>query len=221
MLKSRIILALDKYIDSDLLSKLGNELYGLKIGLPLILDLGINKVRDTISNVKVEEIIADLKLADIGYIMNSIVEKLSFANSFIAHSFIGIKGSLDELKRYLDSTGKGLYLVASMSHEGWNDSFTPYIKQVISSIEPKGVVIGATKPVLISDFRREFGNKIVIISPGVGVQGADYGSAICAGADYEIIGRSIYDSKDPLHALIKINQIIKDKVISCKGGVSR
>ncbi|MEM3221661.1 MAG: orotidine 5'-phosphate decarboxylase, partial [Saccharolobus sp.] len=54
-----------------------------------------------------------------------------------------------------------------------------------------------------------------------GVQGADYGSAICAGADYEIIGRSIYDSKDPLHALIKINQIIKDKVISCKGGVSR
>lgn len=36
-----------------------------------------------------------------------------------------------------------------------------------------------------------------IISPGVGVQGGSVGDTIRAGADYVIVGRSIYESDDP------------------------
>jgi len=41
---------------------------------------------------------------------------------------------------------------------------------------------------------------MLIISPGVGAQGAPFGSAIRAGADYEIVGRAIYASQDPAAA---------------------
>ncbi|BDB97344.1 orotidine 5'-phosphate decarboxylase [Saccharolobus caldissimus] len=219
-MKNRVILAMDKYIPLEILSEIESEVYGLKIGLPLVLDLGLEKVRNLVKEVNIEEIIVDFKLADIGYVMKSVVEKMLFADSFIAHSFIGVKGSLDELKSYLDEKGKGLYLVASMSHSGWNNSFLSYIKEVIKEINPKGIVIGATKTDLISSFKREF-SSIKIISPGVGVQGANYGDAICAGADFEIIGRSIYTAKDPVNQLKSINKIIEDRVMNCKGRVPK
>ena len=37
-----------------------------------------------------------------------------------------------------------------------------------------------------------------IISPGVGMQGGSAGDTIRAGAEYVIVGRSIYQSDDPL-----------------------
>ncbi len=106
MLKSRVILAMDKPLSYQILKEMENELYGIKIGLPLVLDLGVHKTRELLNDLNVEEIIVDFKLADIGFIMKSVVEKLSFASSFIAHSFIGVKGSLDELKNILMQTPK-------------------------------------------------------------------------------------------------------------------
>ncbi|MDO8056425.1 MAG: orotate phosphoribosyltransferase, partial [Candidatus Hermodarchaeota archaeon] len=38
----------------------------------------------------------------------------------------------------------------------------------------------------------------LIFAPGVGAQGGKPGSAVAAGANYEIIGRSIYAAKDPV-----------------------
>ena len=38
---------------------------------------------------------------------------------------------------------------------------------------------------------------LTIISPGVGTQGGSAGDTIRAGADYVIVGRSIYQSDDP------------------------
>ncbi|QGA67490.1 orotidine 5'-phosphate decarboxylase / HUMPS family protein [Sulfolobus sp. E11-6] len=220
MLKSRIILAMDKPLSYQTLKEMENEIYGIKVGLPLVLDLGVHKTRELLNDLNVEEIIVDFKLADIGYIMKSIVEKLSFANSFIAHSFVGVKGALDELKKYLDTNSKNLYLVAVMSHEGWSTLFTDYIKNVIREISPKGIVVGGTKLDSITQYRKEF-TKITIISPGMGSQGGIYGDAICAGADYEIIGRSIYNADDPFTTIKTINKIIEEKVMNCKGAIFR
>ena len=36
-----------------------------------------------------------------------------------------------------------------------------------------------------------------ILSPGVGTQGGKASDAIAAGADYAIVGRSIYGAEDP------------------------
>jgi len=220
MLKSRVILAMDKPLSYQILKEMENELYGIKIGLPLVLDLGVHKTRELLNDLNVEEIIVDFKLADIGFIMKSVVEKLSFASSFIAHSFIGVKGSLDELKKYLDASSKNLYLVAVMSHEGWSTLFTDYIKNVIREISPKGIVVGGTKLDSITEYRKDFG-KMTIISPGMGSQGGSYGDAVCAGANYEIIGRSIYNAENPFAALRTINKIIEDKVMNCKGAIFR
>lgn len=211
---------MDKPLSYQVLKEMENELYGIKVGLPLVLDLGVDKTRELLIGLDVEEIIVDFKLADIGYIMKSIVERLSFANSFIAHSFIGVKGSLDELKRYLDANSKNLYLVAVMSHEGWSTLFADYIKNVIREISPKGIVVGGTKLDHITQYRRDF-EKMTIVSPGMGSQGGSYGDAVCAGADYEIIGRSIYNAGNPLTALRTINKIIEDKVMKCKGAIFR
>lgn len=214
---SRIILALDEIISREILKEILSKLYGIKIGYPLLLKLGINGVKDLVSNAIQErkEIILDLKLADIDNTMIGIVSQLDFADSFIAHSFIGIEGALDKLKAYLDEHGKKLYLLASMSHKGWNDNFYPYIREVIKTLDPYGIVAPATKTNVLKMIRKDFPNK-VIISPGVGVQGGRFGEALCHGADYEIIGRSIYNSKDPVSAIEEIIRVQEEKLNECK-----
>jgi orotidine-5'-phosphate decarboxylase len=42
-----------------------------------------------------------------------------------------------------------------------------------------------------------------ILSPGVGAQGGDARKAIEAGADFVIVGRSIYNAEDPYAAALK------------------
>ena len=44
---------------------------------------------------------------------------------------------------------------------------------------------------------RKIAIDLIIISPGVGTQGGSADDTIWAGADYVIVGRSIYQSDDP------------------------
>lgn len=60
-----------------------------------------------------------------------------------------------------------------------------------------GIQVPRTKPERIAEIRKRIGDNLMIISCGVGAQGPLYGSAIEAGADYEIIGRTIYNSENP------------------------
>ncbi len=81
-----------------------------------------------------------------------------------------------------------------------------------------GVQVPATKPGRIQEVRNKVGDKLLIISCGIGTQkfynsenqGPEIGSAIKEGANYEIIGRSIYANKDlsPRDAAIKACQTI-------------
>jgi orotidine-5'-phosphate decarboxylase len=59
-----------------------------------------------------------------------------------------------------------------------------------------GVVAPATRPERIKAIRSIMGDRI-IISPGVGAQGGSADAALRAGADYLIVGRSIYEAKEP------------------------
>jgi len=72
----------------------------------------------------------------------------------------------------------------------------------ISAIAKKyayGVVAPATRPESIKKIRKIVGD-MIIISPGIKVQGGKVGSALNVGADFEIIGRGIYDDKNPQSA---------------------
>lgn len=62
-----------------------------------------------------------------------------------------------------------------------------------------GIVAPATRPERVRLLREIMGTKL-ILSPGVGVQGGKASEAILAGADAVIVGRAIYESRDPAEA---------------------
>ena len=55
----------------------------------------------------------------------------------------------------------------------------------------------------IKHIRKLIGN-LKILSPGVGAQGGSASGAIRAGADYIIVGRSIYNAENPKAVATKI-----------------
>jgi orotidine-5'-phosphate decarboxylase (EC 4.1.1.23) len=212
---SKTILALDKVLPIKTLKSIRDYIPKVKFSYITLLDGGLEYLKE-VYKLGWEEVIFDLKLADIDSTMVGIVSRLtSFSDSFISHSFIGFEGALDTLSFFLSKEGKGLYLVLSMSHKGWNDSFYPYLKDIARHVNPKGFVVGATKPEMIKVVRNDFPEKL-IISPGVGVQGALIGDALCNGADYEIVGRSIYSSTDPVKTTRELVAKQEVRVNECK-----
>ena len=212
---SKTILALDKVLPIKTLKGIRDYIPKVKFSYITLLDGGLEYLKE-VYKLGWEEVIFDLKLADIDSTMVGIVSRLTnFSDSFISHSFIGFEGALDTLSSFLSKEGKGLYLVLSMSHKGWNDSFYPYLKDIARHVNPKGFVVGATKPEMIKVVRNDFPEKL-IISPGVGVQGALFGDALCNGADYEIVGRSIYSSTDPVKTTRELVAKQEVRVNECK-----
>lgn len=221
---SRIIVALDPEggEDFELWRRLARELCGevafVKIGLPFLLAYGRESVRELRKECGVP-IIADLKLADVAHVMKAIASMLS-VEAVIAHAFIGKKGALDELKRELDAQGKLLILVASMSHEGSREVMDGALDRtlsVIRDLQPWGVVAPATRPEIIRALRFA-GIRQKILSPGVGAQGAEPGSALLAGADYEIIGRYLTRAERPAERARAI-RLIHERILGSSDGV--
>jgi orotidine-5'-phosphate decarboxylase len=60
-------------------------------------------------------------------------------------------------------------------------------------------VAPATRPDRVKTLRAIVGSRL-ILAPGVGAQGGKASEAIAAGADAVIVGRAIYDAKDPTSA---------------------
>lgn len=160
-------------------------------------------------------LIADFKLADIDN-TNSWLAKHAFNAGFdsvIAHAFLGE----DSIKAVIDiarEKNKGVILVVNMSHPGSREFITPNsdaMCKLAKKLMVDGVVAPATRPGEISRVREIIGNKILILSPGVGVQGGKVGGAINAGADFEMVGRSIYNSENPGDVAEKIQEELQFK----------
>ena len=193
---------------------------GYKAGTPFIMGNGVGRISILVEKCPRALWVADLKLADIGHIMRLTAGLLlPFFQAFIAHSFVGSSGALLELKQHLDSEARRLVLVYSMSHPGAREVYTPCLEKidrVVEKVKPWGLVVGATTPRLIERARR-LHPSTTILSPGVGAQGAEPGEAICSGADYEIIGRSITRAPDPLRALRDIIGRQERRIAQCRG----
>jgi orotidine-5'-phosphate decarboxylase len=217
---SRLIFSLDEVVDKEVLVSFSPRVAYVKVGWPFILKAGMEGVRDA-SRVFEGRLIFDLKLADIASTMSKVVSSLTpYGEGFIAHAFVGYEEALDEVKELLEREGRKLFLVTSMSHRGWNDSFYPYLREVIHKASPFGLVAPATRLEVLKRIRQDFPDK-VIVSPGVGAQGARPGDALCAGADYEIVGRSIYASPDPLKSLLEVERAQGERLNECKGAEDR
>ncbi len=177
----------------------------VKVNYPLVLSAGLDVVTEISKSVPV---ICDFKVADIPN-TNRLIAEAAYgagAQGLIVHGFTGTE-SVSACK---SSEDKDLFVVITMSHPGGGeffdiDKFSTIAKQAGAT----GVVAPATRPEDITEVREKVGN-LTIISPGVGAQGGSAKDAIDAGADYIIVGRSIYQSDNPAEAAYQYSQSIGD-----------
>ena len=199
--KTQLILALDVASRERALilaDQLKDYFDAIKIGYPLILHAGLKIVEEVSA---LAPVIADLKVADIPNTNRLICEAVlgAGASGIIAQAFPG-KDSLIACADCAANYGADLYAVIEMSHPGAEQFMAPLAEsmaRMAAEAGASGVVAPATRPERIRLIRSVIGNK-TIISPGVGAQGGSATSALQAGADYLIVGRSIYDAEDPV-----------------------
>lgn len=204
---NKIILALDVETEEEafkVCSEVRDYIDAIKVGYPLVLNAGI----EIISKLKGfgKPIMADFKVADIPAISAKICKTAmeNGADYVIIHGFVG-----EDVIRECAKIAK-LFVVCEMTHEGARE-FLESSAEEVAEIAKKyayGIVAPATRPERIIRLRELVGD-LVIISPGIKAQGAEVGDAIKSGADFEIIGRGIYEAADPRTAARKYSEILK------------
>lgn len=203
---------LDLGFVADLVSSMRALVVGFKFGTPFMLNKSLRTVRNIIEAVKGTYFLADLKLGDTAQMMEYVAEVVWEAgfNGLVANAFMGFEGAIDRLARKCDSLGLELFLQVSFDHPASRiiDSKYPEIKMVVARVDPKGLVVPASKTTMLRDLRETFGNRYVILSPGIFAAGAQPGEGLCYGADAEIVGSYVVSASSPLEAL---NSVIKSQ----------
>ncbi|MCZ7357038.1 MAG: orotidine-5'-phosphate decarboxylase [Candidatus Methanoperedens sp.] len=208
--KTQLILALDiadKARAISLSIDLANYTDAVKIGYPLVLGAGIDIIKDISDIVPV---IVDFKVADIPNTARLICSQAfdAGASAVIVHGFTGSDSLLECVRTAREFDGS-IYVVTEMSHPGALDFMAPVsdaLAQLAVDCNASGVVAPATRPERVKVIRSIVGD-MTIISPGVGAQGGSAADAIRAGTDYVIVGRSIYNSRDPV---IEAEKIVRE-----------
>ena len=101
-----------------------------------------------------------------------------------------------------------------MSHPGGAEFLQPAAEAIARmAVEAGafGLVAPATRPERVKMIREIIGDELAIISPGVGAQGGKASDVIAAGADWVIVGRSIYNAEYPKEAACEIAEEIEAK----------
>jgi len=209
---TQLILALD-VVEHDraveIVKDVVGSVDGVKVGYPLVLSCGLRVVNEL---SRFSPVIADFKVADIPSVNQLICDQVfgAGAEAVIAHGFAG-EDSLGACVGVAETYGGGVFVVAEMSHPGglrFYRSSAEEIARIARESGACGIVAPATRPERIRELKAASGG-LTVISPGVGVQGGNPAKAIRAGADYIIVGRSIYQSKTPGTTAMKIVDEIK------------
>jgi orotidine-5'-phosphate decarboxylase len=200
---SRLIIALDvtdRKEAMDIVAKLGPVVDAVKVNYPLVLSSGLGIIGEIRKYVPV---IADFKVADIPNTNRLICEQTfqAGADAIICQGFTG-RDSVEACIAVARHYGRETFVVTEMSHPGALDFLQPCALQLVDlacAVNASGIIAPATRPEQLTLIRKRAGN-MKILSPGVGTQGGDAAAAIKAGADFVIVGRSIYNAKDPYQA---------------------
>jgi orotidine-5'-phosphate decarboxylase len=186
----------------------------VKLGVPAVFALGPEFLGELTSSFnKSYFFVCDSKMADIGHVNRLVAEQifdLGF-DALIIHAAIGVKQGIDEVVDLAEKMGKGVLGLCAMSHPGADEHLNKHLEtllKIAASAGVDGFILPATYPELIARARGDYPSSI-IISPGTGAQGAPIGSAISAGADFEIIGRAISSAPSPAEKAKEINKEMK------------
>ena len=170
---------------------------GIKVGNLLLYKYGMGIIKE-IKKFCDLPIICDFKLMDIPDISEEIL-RLGINNGIDGAMIWGVAGS-ETIQHCLSKFPElMIFILTEYTHtsEIINTSISDRIALEARELGAYGIQAPATKLERIKSLRGIVGNDLTIICCGVGHQGAEYGTAVASGADYEIIGRSIYLSKNP------------------------
>lgn len=198
---TRIILALDETDETKargVVEEVSGLVDAIKINWPLVLASSPQIITEL---SRLSDVICDFKVADIPNTDRLIVEQAfrRGASGVIVHAFTGT----DSLRAAVEAAGEGdIYVVTEMSHPGGQEftaSLAERFAQMAVDVGARGIIAPATRPERIARMRSVVGDRL-ILSPGVGAQGGSASAAIANGADYVIVGRSIYGNARPREA---------------------
>ena len=232
--KSKIILANDldhksveklESVTIKNIKTLNKFLCAIKFNFHLILPLGVNNLKkiNKIAHDVGLQTIADIKINYIGN-TNLIAAERLWESGFDAIIVNPIMGP-ENLKNIILSAHKrenGIISLVHMSHPGAKLGYGLSVKHSESkklsklhelflewslSLRTDGIVVGATIPEIIRMCHKKTKNKCDIYSPGVGTQGGDPKKALAAGSNYLIVGRTIFNAKDPVREAKKLQEL--------------
>jgi orotidine-5'-phosphate decarboxylase len=196
---SHLILALDvknKRGAIEIAESTSEFIHSIKVNYPIVLSCGLEVIGEL---SKIRPVIADFKVADVPHISAEIA-RLAFdsgAKAIITHGFVGS----DSIKAILREAGNEneVYVVTELSSEGGKEFLMKHAIEIASMAKKlgcHGIVAPATRPERIRELKKA-ARGLKVISPGVGAQGGKISDTIRAGADYVIVGRTIYASENP------------------------
>ena len=173
--------------------------------------VGLLNVRKLIEEMKMP-FIADFKIADIDNTAVQIASNAYFTgyDAIIMHAFVGRDPIQAVMKEF---PNLGIIAVVAMTHPGAKEFIlpnTPAMCKLAKEVGVAGVIAPGNKPEHIKPIREAVGNEILLLCPGLGAQGGVYGDALRAGADFEMVGRSIFDAKDPAEEALKIMEQMRE-----------
>lgn len=177
----------------------------VKFNYPLILKEGLGIMTEIKDKFDLP-LVADFKVADVPVTNNKII-KLAMnagANAILVHGFIGADAIM-EMKEIV-SDKIGIIIVTELTHPGGLEFTRKHSKEfaeLCNFLDCYGIQAPGNRPDQIKVLREIIGPDKVIVSCGLGVQSGKFDEAIEAGADFGIIGRAIYEAKNPREAVKK------------------
>jgi orotidine-5'-phosphate decarboxylase len=220
--EDRIIVALDVPTKKEalkLVEKLRDQISFFKIGLQLYTAEGPEIVR-AVSSIG-SKVWLDLKLHDIP---NTVARAVESANRLgVQLLTIHLSGGSDMIRAATSARANnmlllGVTVLTSATEEtlreiGIQDKVDDQVLRLAKLGVEAGIDGVVAGPHEIKTLRREFGNKIKIVVPGIRPSGTEVHDqkrtmtprdALDAGADYLVIGRPITAHRNPREAVVKI-----------------
>jgi len=195
-INSRMVFNLDVEKGIGVLDEIEPYIAACKINRTLADIIGMNEIKGIIKQHPDLVFIADFKIADIPH-TNKILSENAKQTGFDAVTVQAFAGSdaVLAVKEILDAV-----LVVAMSHNGAKEFISQHVRQFCElalNLGIDAVVAPATRTEEIRTVKEILKDKAIVLSPGVGAQGGNFGNAIKNGSDFEMLGRTIYDAKNP------------------------